>query len=152
MDRRELQREGPSYTVDTLAAIRRELGPRTPVAWVLGMDALAGLASWHDWKRLLQLAHLVAIERPGAPVQGAWLAQAAPEVHAEIGPRMSSPAGLSSTPAGAFVALPMHPLRPESATQVRQGIASGRDWDHLVPAAVAAYIRRHGLYGAPPQP
>src|SRR4249920_975579 len=50
VDRRELHRDGPSYTVDTLAEVRDELGPGEPLVWILGLDSLRGLAGWHDWR------------------------------------------------------------------------------------------------------
>ncbi len=65
VDARELQREGPSYTVDTLVSLREELGEGVALGWVLGADAVAGLDSWRDWQRLPELAHLLLLDRPG---------------------------------------------------------------------------------------
>ncbi|GAE57491.1 hypothetical protein XPR_4126, partial [Xanthomonas arboricola pv. pruni MAFF 301420] len=72
LDTRELQRasrdRAPSYTVDTLRALRAELGPTTPIAWLLGADAFVGLSSWHQWEDLFELAHFVIAARPGTPL------------------------------------------------------------------------------------
>lgn len=68
----ELERDGPSYTVDTLAAMRQE-EPDVPMGLILGMDAFLGLTSWHRWDDILSYAHIVVAHRPGwrAPDIGA---------------------------------------------------------------------------------
>ncbi|MGI9272822.1 MAG: nicotinate-nucleotide adenylyltransferase [Woeseiaceae bacterium] len=60
----ELKRDGPSYTVDTLAAMRQEQ-PDVPMGLILGMDAFLGLTSWHRWDDILSYAHIVVAHRPG---------------------------------------------------------------------------------------
>ena len=65
IDQQEIQREGPSYAVDTLLALRNELGEDTSLAWVIGADQLANLHTWHQWQRLFSLAHLCIAARPG---------------------------------------------------------------------------------------
>ena len=72
MDDCELERDGPSYTVDTLAAMRQEQ-PDVPMGLILGMDAFLGLTSWHRWDDILSYAHIVVAHRPGwrAPDIGA---------------------------------------------------------------------------------
>src|SRR5450631_1836081 len=65
-DRREILRPGPSYTVATLQALHAEDTTR-PLALIIGSDAFAGLAGWHRWEQLFTLAHMVVVERPGAP-------------------------------------------------------------------------------------
>jgi len=72
LDTRELQREGPSYTIDTLVELRDEIGADRPLVLLVGADAFAGLATWHRWRELLTLAHLVVAHRPGwrAPSTG----------------------------------------------------------------------------------
>jgi nicotinate-nucleotide adenylyltransferase len=147
VDRRELRRQGPSYTVDTLRELRRECGPHTPIVWVLGIDALHQLDTWHHWRELFEHAHLLGVERPGAPVGADWLHENAPAVAAELERRRCEPAGLLAQPAGRFAELAIQPLRPESGTEVRSRIAGGGDWQALVPPAVACFIRQQGLYG-----
>lgn len=147
VDTRELERDGPSYTLDTLVDLRREFGPELTLVWVLGMDSVRELHRWHRWRELFEHAHLLGVERPGAPVGPAALAQAAPEVAAELETRRCAPRDLGDRPAGAYAELPIRPLRAESATQVRERIASGGEWESLVPPAVARFIRQQGLYG-----
>ena len=146
VDRRELSRAGPSYTVDTLAELRRELGPDEPVVWVMGIDSLRQLDTWHDWRHIFDLPHVLAVERPKAPVGAAWLRQQAPAVADELESRRRAPAGLAKSAAGSFAELAMNPLRPESATEVRRRIAHGQDWQALLPPAVARFIVQQALY------
>ncbi len=146
VDRRELRRQGPSYTVDTLAELRRELGAAEAIIWVMGIDSLRQLDTWHHWQRIFDFAHVLAVERPGAPSDAAWLREQAPAVAGELEARRSPPAELLNSAAGAFAELPMRPLRLESATEVRARVASGGDWQALVPADVARFILQQGLY------
>ena len=148
VDRRELRRAGPSYTVDTLRELRDEYGPHAPLVWMVGGDSVFELATWHRWRELFDLAHLLAIDRPGAPIDQAALAERAPAVHAELAPRWCLPAQLHALPAGGFAEFRLGAERPESSTELRRRIAAGdprwRDW---VPAPVAAFIHQSGLYG-----
>lgn len=64
VDDRELHREGPSYSVDTLTALRAEF-PLQPLALIIGMDAFLSLTKWYQWRDILQLAHIVVAHRPG---------------------------------------------------------------------------------------
>lgn len=146
VDRRELGRSGPSYTIDTLGELRAELGDAAPIAWLIGADSLLQLASWHRWRELFERAHIVAVQRPGAEVDAALLRSCAPEVLAEIDQRWMPPSALGEAAHGGFALLPMPALRPESSTEVRRRIKTGTPWQDWVPSPVAAYIVRHGLY------
>jgi nicotinate-nucleotide adenylyltransferase len=64
VDDQELQRDGPSYSVDTLAALREKY-PQRSLGLIIGMDAFLGLPKWHHWRKILQLAHIVVAHRPG---------------------------------------------------------------------------------------
>ena len=142
LDRRELQREGPSWTAVTLARLRAERGPDQPLAWVLGADAFRGLPTWHDWTRLFDLAHLVVLTRPGHGLDDL------PGTLAEqVATRWAAgPSGLSARPAGRVLRLAMAP-HPASATELRRRLAAGESPGPWLPPAVEAYIRHHGLYG-----
>ncbi|OGT54157.1 MAG: nicotinate (nicotinamide) nucleotide adenylyltransferase [Gammaproteobacteria bacterium RIFCSPHIGHO2_12_FULL_63_22] len=146
VDRRELNRLGPSYTVDTLAEVREELGPEASIIWVMGIDSLQQLDTWRQWKRLFELAHVLGVERPTGPADPEWLVRHAPAVASEVATRQCRVPELAQAPAGGYAALPMNPLRHESATQVRLRLRQGGDWQSLVPASVAAYIQENGLY------
>lgn len=149
LDRRELERAArqpgvPSYSVDTLRELRAELGPRQPLAWLVGADSLLGLPGWHAWEALFDLAHFIVADRPGSPLEQAL----PPALATALAGRWAAHArDLEKAPAGRVLRL-QAPLREESASAVRQRIATGGDWRALLPAAVADYIADHGLYGA----
>jgi nicotinate-nucleotide adenylyltransferase len=67
LDLQEQQREGPSYMIDTLKSLRETYGPSTPLCLLLGIDALQNLDSWHQWRSLLDYAHIIGFSRPGYP-------------------------------------------------------------------------------------
>ena len=124
LDRIEVDRSGPSYTLDTI----RELQEAHPgVQWVLliGQDQYSGLHTWRDWQMLLALVELAVANRPGD------LRQPHPDVQA-FPHRM--------------VPLPMLDI---SSTDIRTRVAAGLDISHLVPPGVARYIETHGLYRSP---
>ena len=146
LDRRELQRAGPSYTVDTLRELRSEWGPHAPIAWLIGADSLLQLHTWHRWRELFDFAHIVCVQRPGSQLDAQHLRSVAPEVLAQINGRWLPPAALAEAAAGGFALLPLPQLRPELSTALRLRIASGEDWQPWLPPAVAAYIVRQGLY------
>lgn len=139
-DPRELQRRGPSYTVDTLISVRAELGDTQPLVLVLGADAFAGLPSWHRWREIISLAHIAVLSRPDA--------------HGLIDPRLeellasagtADPACLSQRPSGLLLRLEIPPL-PVSSTLIRARLAQGRSVRFLVPDAVINLIQSHGWY------
>ncbi len=149
VDRRELQRAGPSYTVDTLAGLRAELGADAPIAWLVGADSLLQLHTWHRWQALFELAHIVAVQRPGAEVDAARLRERAPLVLAQVNNRWLPPEALAESPRGGFALLPLAELRPESSTELRRRIAAGERWQDWVPERVAARILQLNLYRDP---
>jgi nicotinate-nucleotide adenylyltransferase len=146
LDRRELRRPGPSWTVDTLRELRAEHGIDAPIAWMIGGDSLAALDTWKEWRALFALAHLIAVERPGTRLDADGLARRAPAVQAEAAGRWRTLAALRAAPAGGLAVLPLSELRPEASTELRRRIRTGEPWREWVPPAVAAYIVRHGLY------
>ena len=141
LDRRELQRAGPSYTVETLREFRRELGAHAPLAWLIGADAFRELASWHDWRELFGLAHFVVAERPGHTVDGLD-----EQLHAACAGRwVHQSSDLSKMPAGGLFRLG-NVLHPATATKSRQAVLAGVAEPSWLAPAVAAYIHSHGLY------
>ena len=146
VDLRELGRDGPSYTVDTLAELRAVHGDDAPFAWLIGADSLRQLHTWSRWRRLFDLAHIVAVQRPDIAIDADALARAAPEVADEIRLRQLPPQALHGRAAGGFALLPLPELRPESSTDIRRRIRDGQPWRDRVPPAVAAFIDHHGLY------
>jgi nicotinate-nucleotide adenylyltransferase len=143
VDRRELAREARSYTFHTLTALREGDDERRPVALVIGADSFLGLPTWHQWQALFGLCHFIVAERPGHDLEAPWPPALVPAVEGRL---TTDPGALRHAPAGDVLRL-RHPLRPESATAIREAIARGdASWRGWVPPAVAAYIDRDGLY------
>ncbi len=143
LDDREIRRAGPCYTVDTLEALRAELGSARPLCLLLGGDAFLGLATWHRWRELFGLCHIVVANRPGITL--ATLEQTMPEaLRSETQTRRDAAATLRA-PAGTIVPLPIPPL-DISSTAIRGLLAAGRSPRYLLPHGVLEYIGRHGLY------
>lgn len=141
VDARELQRDKPSYTIDTLELMRAELAADDQLFLLLGWDAFCGLPSWHRWEELLQHCHILVLQRPDAdsePPDALRNLLAARSV--------SDPLALEG-PGGNITFVWQTPLAV-SATQIRQLLASGKSVRFLVPDAVLAYIEAHGLYRA----
>ena len=149
VDARELSRDAPSYSVDTLAGVRAEVGASSPVVWVIGADSLAQLHRWHRWADLFDLAHVVAVGRPGFSLDPAGLADIDAALAATITRRLRPLDALPDTPCGALALLPMEPPRHESSTEIRRRIAAHESWMSQVPPPVAGYIARHRLYARP---
>ena len=133
LDPRELQRDGPSYTIDTLLEIRAEIGPERSLVLLVGADAFAGLPSWHRWRELFEYAHIGVLTRPGHD------ASVLPtELRTKIASRRAAnPHSLREAPAGRVLPIPVTPLEI-SASQVRALLAAGREPRFLVPDALFA--------------
>lgn len=139
VDARELDAPGPTRTVETLEALRREVGAR-PLAWILGADAAARLHRWHDWERLVTLAHLVIARRPGAR-----LPRSGPVAELFAERRDDRPHALAAAPAGLICVCDV-PVLDVSATGLRERLARGRSIDFLVPLEVQRMLLSEGLY------
>ena len=146
IDDRELRRAAatgrPSWTVDTLRELRAELGPQTPLVWLLGADSFASLPSWHHWQEMLELTHLLVAARPGTSIEQGLPA----ELDAALAGRWCDQVQpLQTSPAGRVLAL-QQPLYEVSASEVRRRMATGDNWRELLPPAVADYLQQHRLY------
>jgi nicotinate-nucleotide adenylyltransferase len=149
VDPREIERRGRSYTVTTLEELRNEDRGRT-LALIVGADAFLGLPTWHRWREIFELAHLVVVARPGVALEAGM----PPALARERSQRLCDSASvLFARTAGAIVEPPItaHPI---SASAIRECLAlRGKHIDSvrgLLPAAVLAYIERNRLY-LPPQ-
>jgi nicotinate-nucleotide adenylyltransferase len=139
VDERELDREGPSYTVNTLESLRRERGDE-PLCLVLGTDAFAELESWYRWREIPRLCHLAVMQRPGSPwPQGGVLARLLSRA------RVQDPRALHTCPAGCIIGVTVTPLGI-SASQIRELLATGRSPRFLLPDVVLDRIRREKWY------
>ncbi len=124
--RMEIDRPGPSYTVDTLRALRSEYPADTRIYLLLGADEAKDFALWRDPEGILDMATVVVANRPGISTQ-----EQLSNLPGDIGKRM--------------VRLQM-PGVDISSTDIRQRVAEGRSIRYLVPAGVEEYITEHRLY------
>jgi nicotinate-nucleotide adenylyltransferase len=141
VDDRELLRAGPSYSVDTLTALRGEF-PQRPLALIIGMDAFLGLPKWYQWREILKLSHVVIAHRPGWRVP-------------DIGPL-----GELLADRGTHRIDDMHQAKSGhiyihdvtqleiSSSEIRELVAAGRDPRFLMPDAVRDIIEQSGCYAA----
>lgn len=149
LDAREIHRTGPSYTVTTLEELRTE-APARPLALLVGADAFLGLPTWHRWRDLFGLAHVIVAARPGIAIEGAL----PPTLATEWAQRLRRDAsGLAAAPAGTIFVQPTTP-HAISASAIRRDLARGSEGRvavrGLLPASVLAYIDRNQLYRSRP--
>jgi nicotinate-nucleotide adenylyltransferase len=97
IDRRELDRSSPTYTVETLRGLRAELGPDASIVFLMGADQLQNLCSWREWEQLFELANLGVAARPGYTLDQDALP---PAVAKELAPRLAPLEQVRTTPAG----------------------------------------------------
>jgi nicotinate-nucleotide adenylyltransferase len=137
----EVERDGPSYTVDTLEALH-DAHPHTELTFILGADVARTLPSWHEAFRLPRLAHFAIALRADS---------GADEVRKALDrlPWAADSRSIDRQPAGGPVGILNMPVCDVSSSLVRQRVHDGESVDELVGPAVAAYIAAHGLYCAP---
>jgi nicotinate-nucleotide adenylyltransferase len=141
----EVLRPGPSYSIDTVRALRTEVGERTPIAFVLGRDAFADFANWREPDAILGLCDVVVITRPPWP---ATLDVADFPVASQGAVWYDPRSGVFRHASGHTVRLLPITALDVSATAIRERLRAGRSIRFLVPAAVEAYIAAAGLYRA----
>lgn len=139
VDTRELEREGYSYTTDTLASLRQEDQDRT-VCLIVGMDAFLGFPGWYRWQDLFELAHIVVMLRPGTD-----LSLTEPLESSVSERRVSKISALKSNQCGLVFFQPVT-LLDISSTGIRNMIRQGDDPRYLLPDSVWAMIREKTLY------
>lgn len=124
----EMNRPGPSYTVDTVSELRDLIGVDTEIFFIMGCDGLASFHLWKEPERLIQMCRLVAVPRPGCAVP-------------DLDTLEKKVPGLSRN-----VIILDEPNVDISATDIRQRVAQGLSISYLVPGPVEEYIKKHGLY------
>ena len=142
IDTREIERDGPSYMVDTLKDIRRQW-PQRPVLLLIGQDAVNHLDSWHQWLELFQLSHIGILTRPSSHAD---YSQELGEMIEKC--RISDASELFSTAAGRVLSLKVAAI-DISATMIKSIIRLGRSPKGMLPAAVLAFINENSLYLPP---
>lgn len=129
VSRIDIDREGISYTIDTLRILREQYGPDAELFFITGADAIFEIVGWKDSDEYLKIAHFIAASRPGFSLEELpettrrWVGQHRDRFHVLQVPAMAI-----------------------SSTEIRERVHSGTSIRYLVPEQVDHYIRRHGLY------
>jgi len=146
LDEREVHRTDPCYTVDTLSALRIEFGPQRPLCLLMGCDAFLMLHTWHLWRRLFELAHIVVMQRAGGRPLGNAINDADTSLRSEYHARLvPSHRALREAPGGSIFVVDM-PALEISATDIRRRCAEEKSIRYLLPESVADYIQFRQLY------
>jgi len=124
----ELDRSGPSYTVETLEELQADYGPQIEYFFIIGADALKDFGQWRNPERVLELCTLAVV---GRPAQEKFDLSVLESTLPGIRKRVVVVDGVTIS---------------VSATDIRRRMAEGRSIRYLVPSAVESYIREHGLY------
>jgi nicotinate-nucleotide adenylyltransferase len=145
LDMREIERAGPTYTIDTLRELRAALGEHVPLVLIMGSDQFERLDTWRDWTKLLEHAHLAVARRADALLRPSYALQEYFNAH------WARPHAVRESAHGRVVEIDMTPV-DASATEIRALLAQppspARDsrLAEIVPAPVLDYIRAHQLY------
>ncbi len=136
VDRRELDRSGPSYMVDTLKSIRAEIEQQALLLFI-GTDAFKHLTGWHRWQQLFDYAHVVVMTRPGFDQQ---------KLEGFFKQRRVDDRQFLRRQASGLLFFQTVTQLDISATQIRQIIAEAKDPGFLLPDRVIEYIQKNSLY------
>ncbi|MCY7388716.1 MAG: nicotinate (nicotinamide) nucleotide adenylyltransferase, partial [Burkholderiales bacterium] len=142
IDTRELERHGPTFTVDTLRELRQIHGDTARLTWLIGGDAFARLDSWHLWQSLFTLANFAIVPRQGEPHP---LKTASAVLTAHLAGRQTDAPALSLVSSGKFSMLAAV-VPPVSSTDLRNRLKNHQSIRGLAPDGVCDYIERHKLY------
>ena len=142
LDEREILKQTPCYTVETLAELRRELGNEQPLCLLMGADAFRGLPTWYHWRELFDLAHVVVAHRPGFN----WSDGFPNELREELEKRLRDDASvLRHASAGMIASYPITAL-DISSSHIRALLRQSLSPRYLLPDAVLDYIFANNLY------
>lgn len=139
VDDRELHRDGPSYSVDTLRDLREDYPDRS-LCLIVGMDAFLGFPGWSRWQEIFELAHVIVARRPG------WTAPDMGELEPVLQARQTSKVGdLHEAVSGRIYIHAVTQLEI-SSTAIRQMVSMGHEPRFLTPDATVEIIKRSGCY------
>ncbi len=130
----ELNREGPSYTIDTLELLKKAYGNNVELSWLIGADMLRDFHKWHRAQDVLKVARLLIVSRPP------WdrrLGEVFSELEKDFSPELVNKLSQSIVQA---------PLIAISSTQIRKRVMQGKSIRYLVPCKIRSYIKEKGLY------
>lgn len=141
IDSRELDRAGPSYTIDSLISLREELGDKVSICWLIGSDAFARLHTWHRWNELLDYCHFVVVKRPQSE-DLTWNAK----IESLVEKHQTNHLNALKNSANGKILMQEIAALDISSTQIRENIASKTNVSDVMPSHVIQYIQQHQLY------
>jgi nicotinate-nucleotide adenylyltransferase len=139
IDTRELNRTTPSYTIDTLIELSVE-NPTTPICFLIGLDSLNSLHTWHRWSELLNYCHLIVSYRPN------YRLQLDPDVEKMFKQVITHDIDTIQQQRNGRILLWPSTQLDISATRIRQLIRTQQNPKYLLPDTVLTYIKQHKLY------
>jgi nicotinate-nucleotide adenylyltransferase len=139
VDERELTRDGPSYSVDTLLGLRDEY-PESSLCLIVGMDAFLGFPTWHRWQELFELAHIVVARRPG------WDTNATGVMKEVLQQRITDDVGELHGSTSGRIYIHTATQLEISSTAIRNMVASGAEPRFLMPDPACEIIKESGCY------
>lgn len=141
-DAMEIRKTSPCYSVETLIETRANLGEERPLCLMLGADAFLGLANWHRWRELFDLAHIVVAQRPGFDIRSAITFPLQQEYAARL---VHAPEALRAAPHGKILNVGIT-LLDISSSMIRECFSRGTSARYLLPDGALDYIQHHDLY------
>jgi nicotinate-nucleotide adenylyltransferase len=147
IDKRELEREGASYTIDTLISLRKELGNNTALCLMMGSDAFVKLNTWHRWQELLDYAHIILVQRPN-PLsnQGKPQDPLPDEMQTLLRDHYAEDVSTLHEESSGLINMQAISAQEISATQIRESLKHGVSVKYLLPEEVVDYIYQKKLY------
>lgn len=138
IDKREINRQGVSYTFDTLKEMRDEIGAQAPLAFVIGSDLLEQLDLWYKIEEFHQLANLVVIKRPGDYLKKVKILENFVNLNSKSIEKSN----------GSLVVLELQNLYKISSSFIRKELTQGKGADYILAPKVLNYIKQKNLYNA----
>jgi nicotinate-nucleotide adenylyltransferase len=142
IDQQEIQRSGATYTIDTVRALRRELGKETSIVFLVGADQLMHLDTWQQWRELFDYVHLCTASRPGFDLNDDQIPST---VSAVLAQRMGTIDQICNQSHGLSY-LSQDLAIDISATEIRAKLQCNERPENLVPTRVLDYVEQHNLY------
>ena len=145
LDKREIYRDGVSYSIDTVREFKQEFGEEVRLCFILGADAFIKLPEWNNWKELFNLCHFIVSTRPGYSLT-LIKELLSKELREECSQRWVSNTESLKKDTSGLIFIASTTMLDISATSIRAHIAVGRSVRHLVPSVTVNYISENKLY------
>lgn len=143
LDKRELERQGASYTIDTLLSLRQELGTKASITLFMGSDAFTQFDTWHRWQEIIEHCHIALVQRPQPGAEKNRLSKTLETfLHQHYSENSND---IHSTPSGIITMRRITAL-DISSTAIRQALKHQHSVRYLMPDSVIDYIEHHQLY------